>query len=375
MTPNRLTRLALPLALALPLGLISCGQAPVSPAAPAATAVPAPAAPATTAPVANLAGVKSYLTQKTTDFTEATAKLRADSDRYYELAKAANFDYAALWKDQRPQVTQAVQQVRGDWVITSPLYEQMEGIVAGTPSLVQYDVILDAGASALESTDDAVPFDLTLPDGRVLPKPGNLFAVTESTLWGTDPEYIVPNLPADYDGDGKPGFGEWLPDANVLKGGADALDKYANELRTAAGAWQPTDSEAFSALVGNVPTVSDFFAAWKESRFVAGEKSTRRDFVVVSRLSDIVDNISSWQVIYQDLSPAVRAVDQAQDQQIAEGLGDLKAFVGDLYAQEQSGKRYTPEEADLLSAEAQNRATAISGQIAQVAAKLNIPLQ
>jgi hypothetical protein len=375
MTPDRLVRLVLPLVLILPLILVACGQAPASPAAPAATAAPVQAARATVSPAANLAGVKSYLTQKTLALTAATAKMRADSDRYYDLAKAANFDYAALWKNQRPQVTQAVQQLRGDWIISSPLYEQMEGIVAGTPSLVQYDVILDAGTSALESPEDAVPFDLTLPDGRVLPKPGNLFGVSESTLWGTYPEYIVPNLPADFDGDGKPGFGESLPDANVLKATTDAIDKYANKLRTAAATWQPTESEAFSALVGNVPTVSDFFAAWKDSRFVAGEKSTRRDFVVVSRLSDIVDNISSWQVIYQDLSPAVSVVDQAQDKQIAEGLDDLKAFVGDLYAQEQGGKRYSPEEADLLSEEAQNRATAISGQIAQVAAKLNIPLQ
>jgi hypothetical protein len=374
MTRYRLARLVLPLTLALPLVLVSCGQAPASPAAPATTA-PAAGAPVTAAPTANLAGVKSYLTQKTVALTEATAKLRADSDRYYALAKAANFDYAALWKSQRAEVTQAVQQVRGDWIIASPLYEQMEGIVAGTPSLVQYDVILDAGTSALESAEDAVPFDLTLPDGRMLAKPGNLFGVSESTLWGTYPEYTVPNLPADFDGDGKPGFGESLPDANVLKAATDAIDKYANELRTAAAAWQPTESEAFSALVGNVPTVGDFFTAWKDSRFVAGAASTRRDFVVVSRLSDIVDNIGSWQVIYQDLSPAVRAVDQAQDKQIVEGLNDLKVFVSDLYAQEQGGKRYNPEEADLLSAEAQNRATAISGQIAQVAAKLKVPLQ
>jgi hypothetical protein len=96
---------------------------------------------------------------------------------------------------------------------------------------------------------------------------------------------------------------------------------------------------------------------------------------VVSRLSDIVDNISSWQVIYQDLSPAVRRVDASQDAQINEGLNNLKSFVGDVYAQEQGGKRFNPEEADLLSAEAGNRATAIAGQISQVAAKLNVPLQ
>jgi hypothetical protein len=109
MIPNRLIRRALPLLLALPLVFVSCSQAPVSPAASAATA-----ATATAAPTANLAGVKSYLTQKTLALTEATAKMSADSDSYYDLAKAANFDYATLWKNQRPQVTQAVQQLRGD---------------------------------------------------------------------------------------------------------------------------------------------------------------------------------------------------------------------------------------------------------------------
>ena len=142
----------------------------------------------------------------------------------------------------------------------SPLYEQMEGIVAGTPSLVQYDVILDAGTSALESAEDAVPFDLTLPDGRVLPKPGNLFGVSESTLWGTYPEYSVPNLPADFDGDGKPGFGESLPDAKAhlpwrrrgmkatTRSTVGARDVFATETRspptatrTAARAYQSTE--------------------------------------------------------------------------------------------------------------------------------------
>jgi hypothetical protein len=56
-------------------------------------------------------------------------------------------------------------------------------------------------------------------------------------------------------------------------------------------------------------------------------------------------------------------------------LTDLKAFVADIYSREQSGKRFTPEDADLLGAEAQNRATALTGQIAQVAAKLHIQVE
>ena len=341
-------------------------------ATPAASAAPT-AAPA--GGTTDLSGLKAYLAEKTSALAANTAKFRQDSDRYYELARAAKFDYTALWKNQRAEVAGAIERARGDWIISSPAYEQMEGIVAGTPSLAQYDVILDAGTSASESVEDAVPFDLTLPDGRVLPKPGNLFGVTESALWGSDASYIAADVWADFNDNGARDFGETLPDANLLKGAADALDKYANDLRVAAQSWQPVEAEAFGALVNNVPTVTDFFEAWKESRFVAGAASTRRDFVVVSRLSDIVDNVSSWQVIYRDLSPAVRAVDAAQDTQISEGLANLKSFVGELYAQEQGGKRFNPEEADLLSAEAGNRATAVAGQISQVAAKLNVPLK
>src|SRR5262249_49786122 len=157
---------------------------------------------------------------------------------------------------------------------------------------------------------------------------------------------------------------------NVLKGGVDLLNQKASELATAAAAWQPTEQEAFGALVANVPTVSDFFDGWKNSRFVQTDPSkASRDFAAVSRLSDIEDNITSWQTIYQGLSPAVLTVDQAADRQIQEGLRDLKAYVADIAAKEQAGKHYTPEEADLLSSEAGNRATAISGQISQAAAQ------
>jgi hypothetical protein len=356
----------------LPALLVACGQA--APAA-APTSAPAEASAPGQAPAADLSGLKAYLVGKTGALIASTAVFRTNSDRYYELAKAANFDYAQLWKQQQQVVGQTIAQARGNWISSSPTYEQMEGIVAGTPSLAQYDVILDAGLASTDSVEEAVPFDLTLPDGRVLPKPGNLFGVLESTLWGTNENYIAPDIWADYNANGSRDFGETLPDANVLTSATDALDRYANDLHQAAQAWQPVTSQAFAALVDNIPTVTDFFESWKDSRFVAGDAATRRDFVVVSRLSDIVDNVSSWQVIYQDLSPSVRGVDAAQDAQINEGLASLKTFVGDLYAQEQGGKRFSPEEAELLSAEAGNRATAIAGQVAQVAAKLNIPLQ
>lgn len=373
--------------LALVLG--GCGGQPIATAPTAAstptnTVAPTNAALASTSAgtaantalsAADLDSVKRYTVNKASELKNGTAKLKVESDKYYELAKSTNFDYAALWKNQKQNVIDAVQNTRAAWTTASPLYEQMEGIVAGTPSLAQFDVDLDAGTSAKEDPESAVSFDLKLPDGRTLPKPGNLFGVTESTLWGTFDDFKVKNVEADFNGDGKVELGDVLPDANVLKGAVDLLDQKAGELVQSSTTWQPTAEEAFGALVGNVPTVGDFMETWKNSRFVQTDPSkASRDFVVVSRLSDIVDNVTSWQTIYSGLSPAVVAKDKPTDEQIQQGLRDLKSYVEDIHTKEQQGKRYTPEEADLLTAEAQNRATAITGQLSQVAAELNVKL-
>lgn len=353
------------------LVLLLAGCAPIAPAAAPTATTAAPAAAS-----ADLSAIKTYLLAKTTALKASTGTVKAATDRYYALAQAANFDYATLWAKQPAEVSKVLQEAKTAWMTASPLYEQMEGIVAGTPALSQFDVDLDAGASGAEGGDSVVSFDIKLPDGKVLAKPGNLFGVTESTLWGTAPEYTIANIQPDLDGNGKVDFGEVLPDANTLKGSIDSLDSKVGELATAAAPWQPTETEAFGALIANVPTVGDFFDSWKNSRFVVTDPAkASRDFAAISRLSDIGDNITSWQTIYGGLSPLVVKVDQASDQQIQQRLSDLKTYVEDIYTKEQKGKRYTPEEADLLSAEAQNRATAIVGQLTQVAAKLKVIVQ
>jgi hypothetical protein len=322
----------------------------------------------------DLSGIKTYLLDKSSELTTSSKSLKEASDKYYELAKASGFDYAALRESNPAEVSAALNDAKSAWMVASPLYEQMEGIVAGTPSLAEYDVILDAGASGDEDPENAVPFDLTLPDGRVLPKPGNLFGVLESTLWGTYADYTS-GIEADLDGNGTIDFGEKLPDANVLKAGADALDQYTTELGTSASAWQPTESDAFTALVVMVPTMSEYFNSWKNSRFILGDASEQRDFVVISRLADIQNILGSLQIVYSEIKPLVESTDSAQAAQIEQSLADLKSFVADVYSKEQNGYQHSPEEADVLGAEAQNRATAIAGQVAQIAAKLNISIE
>lgn len=355
--------------------LAGCGSSAPTPVP--STAVPPTATSAAvpaTAPQADLSAIKTHLLGKTAALKTQTAALSAAGSQYFELAKGANFDYAALWSTKREDVVKTLTDARSAWKLASPTYEQAEGIVAGTPSLVQYDVILDAGASAKESPDAAVPFDLVLEDGRTLPKPGNLFGVTESTLYGTEPEYTITTVTADFNNNGNNDLGDALPDAYVLKASSALLQKYVGELDVSAQAWTPSESDAFSALVVMVPTMGEYFDSWKNSRFVSGNDSTQRDFVAISRLADIQDIISSLQVVYGSVKPLVVSVDATQADQLQEQLADLKGFVADVYTEEQGGKQFTPEEADTLGVETQNRATAIAGEIAQVAEKLNIEI-
>jgi hypothetical protein len=356
------------------ISLAACGAPAAAPTAtqPPATSVPTVASAGSNA---DLSAIKTYLLDKAGELSTSSAKLSEISNRYYDVAKAANFDYQALWTKQGDVVSQTIQDARAEWIVASPLYEQMEGIVAGVPALAQYDVILDSGTSAQEGGDNVVPFDLKLPDGRTLSKPGNLFGVTESTLWGTFPDYMAKDVQPDFNHNGKSDFGERLPDANVLKAGAEALSTYSAQLLNDAKQWTPSVPDAFTALVVMVPTMSEYFESWKHSRYIAGDASTQRDFVAVSRLNDIQDILSSLQVVHEGVSPLIQATDQAQDEALAQGLTNLKQFVRGVDDQEKNGKHFSPEEADTLGAEAQSRATAITGQISQMAAKLNIKIE
>jgi hypothetical protein len=322
----------------------------------------------------DLSKIKLYLQTNVDALEKAAAELVKASNRYYALASEMNFEYIELWEQRSVEIIEILSAARAAWMTASPLYEKVEAIVAGTPALAIFDTILDAGASGKEDSDNVAPIDLTLPDGRVLVRPGNLFGVTESTLWGTEPDYIVGTVVADWDGDGVLAFGEIVPDANVLKGSAEALHQYVIELSKAVEAWEPSTAEAFTALIVMTPTMSEYFASWRDSRFVLGEASTQRDFVAISRLADIQDILSGLEVVYSQVRPLAESVNPEQATQIATGLRELKAFVADVYIEEQNGRRYTPEEADMLGAEAQNRATAITGQISQIVAELGIEL-
>jgi len=323
---------------------------------------------------ADLAGVKSFLTDHTEALTSQTAILKEKGQDYYDIAESENFDYQAVLANHREEVAGLLEDSKAAFRKANPDYEEMEGIVAGVVRLSKYDVILDAGASGEEDPESAVPFDLELPNGKTLEKPGNFFFLLETSLFGTNPDFAAKGVKPDLDGDGKVAFGEGLPEANFYLAASRDMDKYANELKTKAEEFEPTESDALSALVIMTPTMSEYFEAWKNSRFVAGAKAEEQGFVAASRLQDIADILSGLVLTYEGVEPVIRKSDPQQAKQTGESLKQLHAFAADLRDKEAAGKKFTAEEADTLGARAQDQAEAIAGQITQAAAKLNIEI-
>jgi hypothetical protein len=328
--------------------------------------------PATAA--ADLGAIKRYLTEHSAALADETAKLREHGQAYYQLAKKSSFDYAQMLEEDRERVAGILADAKATYVRANPAYEEMEGIVAGVSSLADYDVIIDAGSSG-DDPENAVPFDLELPNGKTLEQPGNFMFLTETSLYGTNDELTAKGVKADLDGDGKVGFGEALPDANIFLATTRDFDKYARELDAEANAFEPSDSDAFSALVIMTPTMSEYFEAWKNSRFVSGNKASEQAFVATSRLSDIADILEGLVFTYDGVQPLVAEEDPQQANQTEESLARLHEFAADLRDKEENGRKYTAEEADTLGSQAQEQAEAIAGQITQAAAKLNIELE
>ncbi len=358
---------ALTLTVALTLGLAACGGDDDA-GSESATKTDA-------AKPQQYAEIKQYLLQHTGPLSQTTSQLASQTQQYYDLAKSENFDYDALLSEHRAEVAELVKGMQETWRQANPQYEQAEGVVAGVPELADYDVILDAGSSAADDPESAVPFDLKRPDGKVEKRPGNFFFLTETALWGTEEKFAAKGVEADLDGDGKVEFAEALPEANHLVAAGRDFAKYAKELDAASRKWTPNPSDVFTALVVMTPTMSEYFGAWKNSRFVAGSEASEASFVGTSRLSDITDILSGLVLVYDGIRPQVADASGGQAEQTGRSLARLREFAAGLRDREQGGEQFTAEQADAFGSEAQSRAEAIAGQVSQAAAKLNVEVE
>ena len=263
---SRLRRAGMTLAALVALGVAGCGGNDDDGGGATATQA------ATAAKGTDLSAIKDYLLAHTERLVSDTGKLRADAEAYYALAKGADFDYGRLLADKRSEVAATVKKLQTDFADANPAYEEMEGVVAGVPSLADFDVIIDAGGDASDP-ENAVPFSVKTPAGRTFKQPGNFNYLIETSTFGTEPRFVAKGVKPDLDGDGKVAFGEALPDADFLVAAARDFETSAKELDAAARKWSPTQQDAFTALVVMTPTMSEYFEAWKNSRFIAGDKA------------------------------------------------------------------------------------------------------
>ncbi|HWV84922.1 MAG TPA: hypothetical protein VNZ62_05695 [Capillimicrobium sp.] len=323
---------------------------------------------------ADLGAIKEYLLEHSDRLVAETESLQRDAEAYHALAERYGFDYAAMLADDREQVTQLIDRMQRTFRSANPAYEEMEGVVAGVPALADYDVQIDAGADGSDP-ENAVAFTIETPAGRTFEQPGNFFFLAETSLWGTEERFVAEDVEPDLDGDGEVTFGEALPDADFLVAVARDFHATAQDLREDAEAWEPTEGDALTALVVMTPTMSEYFAAWKNSRAIAGEDATESGFVAASRLQDIADILGGLVLVYDNVRPLIAQADEAQAQQTGRSLQELHDFAARLRDEEADGKRFTAQDADTLGSEAQDRAEAIAGQITQAAEQLGIELQ
>lgn len=324
---------------------------------------------------AQLAAVKDYLTEHSAELSAQAERMEEIGEEYYDLAEAAGFDYAKLLKQDCAKVDELLTEAKAVFVKANPAYEEMEGIVAGVPRLSHYDVDIDAGSDASDP-ESAVSFSLTLEDGTKLKQPGNLFFLMETALWGTNAELVVKGVKPDVDCDGKVSFGEGLPDAAIFEAATEEFADQAEQLDEDAQEFEPTPSDALTAIVVMTPTMSEYFGQWKNTAFVAGKGDQKeQSFVATSRLSDIADILEGIAFTYAEIEPQIAAESPQQAQQTKRELAQLLAFAADLRDREANGEKFTPKQADQLGSEAQARAEAIAGQVTQSAQQLGIELQ
>ncbi len=351
--------------LLLPL-LLAAAMAPIGSLAAQDATAEAPAA----TQVASVDATKQYLVDHGADMMKHVNQIQADANAYNDLIKAANYDYASAWADSAEQIKPLIEAARSEFILAHNDYERIEGIVAGVPTLADFDVWIDAGPTGADDPENARDWTLTLDDGRTFEKPGNLFHwLLETTLWGTQQDHTGARV--DFDGNGVDERGDALPDAHFFLGIADALADATNKLNEAIAGWTPSLEDSFTALATMIPTMGDYFQEWKGSAYVAGQDPR---FVAQSRLVDVKGIATSLSVIYDNVAPDVTGKDATLNQQIDAGFTDLLAFLDTTYAEEQSGKQFSAEEADILGEQAQARADSLAALAGQAAALLDLTL-
>jgi len=338
-------------------------------------AAPAANAPAGESNAGDYSRLRGQVLDRSAEMSRAANALRTAASGYLELAQAAGFDYRTIAGEQKTAVLERLLEARAAWRNAAVSYSYMEALIAGAPSLADFDVILDTGSAAGEGDESVAPYDLTLSDGRVIKRPGNLFSVLEAVLWTTRTEFRAPgDVTVDLDGDGSIGFGDHLPDALVLSAAAGALVDQSAALEKAASAWRPSETDAFLTLIIMMPSLGDYIDAWKESRFVMGEASLHKENIGLSRIADLDGVMKGLRIAFDAAEPRIRAIDAPTADIMNAELTALAKKITETAKAENGGRRFSTMEAAALADEAAQSGQKMADAMFAAAEKAGITL-
>lgn len=315
--------------------------------------------------------VKSYLLTALGKMETAANEFVADAAAYDSLVKARGGNVAEAFKTSPAEITHLVEALREEYkAMDSFGYETIEGIVAGVPSLSEFDVYLDSGVPQDQAGGGTpvAPVVLALPTGDKIDHAGCLFTyLIEPMLWGSNRKLVVP---VDLDHDGSVGPRESLPRTDVLTAVANDVRAQIHQLHETALAWKPTTSDCFAAIITMTPTLSGYFDDWKEARF---GHATSAKFTAVSRVSDMRGIMSSVAILYGAVEAEVAGKDPALATSIERGFSGVLAFIDRVQRREEkAGAALAAAEIDELGEQAKQKADKLVPQVEQAAAILAV---
>jgi Imelysin len=309
------------------------------------------------------ASVKGYLLKGLEKVNAASQDFVANSEAYSKLIAANGGSVEAAYKADPKKIDKLIAKMQDNYkAMDSFGYETIEGIVAGVPSMADYDIYLDAGVPASEGPEDVAPVVLDLGNGKKIDKEGALFTyIIEPMIWGGDTRWVTP-----VDGGKK-----LLPRAEVLAAAAKDVNQKLAQLLADAKAWNASVSDCFSAMIVMTPTLSDYFEDWKESRY-AKEKSGR--FQAVSRVSDMRGIMGSCQVMYEAVEGQVAGKDKSLAKSVDLGFKGIMSFLDTIEKREKQGE-IKGAEIDELATQAKEKTDKLVPQIEQSAAVVGVKVE
>lgn len=105
--------------------------------------------------------VKKFELEHAKKLHEQAKILKGLAEHYYhDIVEEFKGNYGKAWEKEKADLTGDVKSMQKAWIEASSNYEIIEGLVAGMPQTVKYDLILDAGIPASEGDEDVAPHNL-----------------------------------------------------------------------------------------------------------------------------------------------------------------------------------------------------------------------